>query len=126
MANSEKDKNSLTARSAHILCAVSLLFFIVYTAPHRVHHFFDQARAASHEDSGDHHNTGQPNKSRAESDCVFQVSANRCAVNATAQVQPLPLARLVQDLFVFYDTNRPQQYHAATFQIRAPPKGCLI
>jgi len=121
MPNRLKDKNSLTARSAYALGATALLFFIVYTAPHRVHHFFDQVQSASHEDSGDHHKNEQPNKSRAESDCVFQVSANRCALSTTAQVQPLPLTRLVQDLFVFYDNNRPQQYHTATFQIRAPP-----
>jgi len=123
MLNPLKDKNSLTSRSAYALCAATLLFFLIYTAPHRVHHFFDQVQSANHEGSGDQNNNEQPNKSGAESDCVFQVSANRCALSTTAPFQPLALlTRLVEDIFVCYDTNRPQQYLTAAFQIRAPPK----
>jgi hypothetical protein len=117
-----KDKNSFTARSAYSLGAATLLFFILYTAPHRVHHFFERIQSASHEDSGDHHNSEQPNKSRAESDCVFQVSANRCALSTTAPFQPLALTRLVQELFFSNDSQRPISFSTATFHIRAPPK----
>jgi hypothetical protein len=121
MSNRLTDKNSLTARSAYALCAAMLLFFILYTAPHRVHHFFDQIQTAGHEDSGDHHNSEQPNKSRAESDCVFQVSANRCVLSTTAPFQPLAPTRLVQDLFISHDSHRPISFSTAAFHIRAPP-----
>jgi hypothetical protein len=122
MAIRLKDKNSLTARSAYVLCAATLLFFILYTAPHRVHHFFDQVQSASHDRSDEHHKREQPNKSGAEPDCVFQLSASRCALSAAAQFQALALHRLVENIFVYYNTNRPQQYLTAAFQIRAPPK----
>jgi hypothetical protein len=121
MPNRLKDKNSLTARSAYALCAVSLLFFIVYTAPHRVHHFFDQVQSANHDRSDEHHKREQPNKSGAETDCVFQLSANRCALSTTAPFQALALTRLVQDLFISHDSHRPISFSTAAFHIRAPP-----
>ena len=121
MPNSGKDKNNLTARSAYALCAASLLFFIVYTAPHRVHHFFDRIQTASHEDSGDRHKNEQPNKSTAEPDCVFQLSASRCALRVTAPFQALALTRLVQELFFSNDSQHQISFFAAAFHIRAPP-----
>ena len=114
---------SRLSRGAYALLAASFLFFILYSAPHRVHHFFDQAQEVSQHDTGVHHgNTDHQNELPADPDCVFQASANRCAFGVTAQFQPLTLILLVQDLLIFYDTTRPQQFLTAAFHIRAPPK----
>ena len=123
MTDLSDHKLSRLSRGAYALLAASFLFFILYSAPHRVHHFFDQAQAASQRDAGDRHgNTDRQNKSPADSDCVFQSSANRCAFGVTAQFQPLTLTLLVHDLLIFHDTTRPQQFLTAAFHIRAPPK----
>ena len=116
-------KLSRLSRGAYALLTASFLFFILYSAPHRVHHFFDQAQEVSQRDTGDHHdNTDHQNKAPSDSDCVFQVSANRCAFGVTAQFQPLTLTKLVHDLMIFHDTTRAQQFLTAAFHIRAPPK----
>ena len=123
MTNLSNHKLSRLSRGAYALLAASFLFFILYSAPHRVHHFFDQAQEVSQHDTGDRHgNTDHQNKSPTDSDCVFQASANRCAFGVTAQFQPLTLTQLVQDLLIFHDTTRPPQFLTAAFHIRAPPK----
>ena len=110
-------------RGTYAFLAASFLFFILYSAPHRVHHFFERTEPVSHASADDHHrDSKQPNQVPKNTDCIFQASANRCAFGATAQFQPLTLILLVQDLLIFYDTARPQQFLTAAFHIRAPPK----
>ena len=113
---------SPTIRGAYALCAASFLFFLLYSAPHRVHHLLDRVDPVSQVDSGDHHGkTDQQNQLPDNSDCVFQASVNRCAFGVTAQFQLQPEALLFESLLVFHDIIRPQQHLAAAFQIRAPP-----
>jgi hypothetical protein len=88
-----------------------------------VHHLFDQVQPASHATSGDHHDkTDQENKAPNASDCVFQVSANRCTLGVTVQSQPLAQNLLVQELIAFHESISQQQFLTSAFQIRAPPK----
>jgi hypothetical protein len=114
---------SRIVRGLYTICAASFLFFLSYSAPHRVHHFFDEVQPASHAGADDHHDkTDQQNKAPSASDCVFQASANRCAFWLTAQTQPLSQILLVQGTVVFHDTTNQHQFLASAFHIRAPPK----
>jgi hypothetical protein len=123
MLNARAHRRSLIIRSAYALCATSFLFFLIYTAPHRVHHVFDQFEAADRHGARDHHGKSERrDPSSSDSNCVFQVSANRCAVGLTPLIQPLALTRFVQRLFVSQDKTNPRQFLSAAFQIRAPPK----
>lgn len=113
---------SRSSRGARALLATSFLFFLAYSAPHRVHHFFDQAQSAGQHDSADHHNpTDHQNQSPNGSDCVFQISANRCAFGLTVQPHALASILFVQGLVAFQDFHRQQRFVAAAFLIRAPP-----
>jgi hypothetical protein len=110
-------------RITELFCAAAFLFFLVYSAPHRVHHFFEKIPAASQEHADDHHNNpDHQNKSPTESDCVFQVSASRCVIGLTPLIQPLTTALPVHDVVDFPDTVIPQISLTSVFQIRAPPK----
>ena len=123
MTYKRSQPRSQTIRGLYTLWAASFLFFLFYSAPHRVHHFFDQVRPASHATSGDHHDkTDQQNKAPNASDCVFQASANRCAFGLTAQTQPLGQTLLFQGIVDFRDITNQSQYLASVFHIRAPPK----
>jgi hypothetical protein len=123
MTYKRSQPRSRIIRGLYIFWAASFLFFLFYSAPHRVHHFFDQVQPASRAASGDHHDkTDQQNKAPNASDCVFQASANRCAVGLTAQTQPPAKTRLVQVIFVFHDATNQHQFLASAFHIRAPPK----
>jgi hypothetical protein len=104
------------------LYAAAFVFFLIYSAPHRVHHFFDQAKLANHDRSEEHHSgSNHSDKSTKEPDCVFQASANRCVFGSMVQVQALTLNLVVYDLLVFQDSADPQEFLNGVFHIRAPP-----
>src|SRR5262245_21625693 len=110
-------------RGASALCAAAFLLFLIYSAPHRVHHVFEQIEAASHEDAHDHHGgSKRQNSSPNHSDCAFQASANRCTIGLTALVHLSTPTWLVQRLFAFQEKSDFKQLLAAAFPIRAPPR----
>jgi|ERR1041384_3869726 hypothetical protein len=112
----------LITRCTSALWAASFLMFLVYSAPHQVHHSFEQLPKAHHHD-GDHEHPkhGTNHGSSAEAKCVFQLSASRCHVGLAWQLasvslwlstEPFPLLDLIDN----YSTH-----FAAAVQIRAPP-----
>jgi hypothetical protein len=108
-------------RAARALSAAAFLFFLLYSTPHRVHHFFEQTQAASHQDGHDHGDRDRRKTPLNESTCVFQASINRCAIGPTAQIQPLTLTQSIQGLVVSKETPPLRQFLSGAFQIRAPP-----
>ena len=108
---------------ARFAVAAAFLFFVLYSAPHRVHHFFEQGQTASHDDADGHHgpSNGQ-NRLPNDSDCVFQASASRCSVGLTAEIQLPTLTLVAQGNFLLPNSSRQQQFLPGVFQIRAPPK----
>jgi hypothetical protein len=108
--------------NAAAVCAAAFVSFLVYSAPHRVHHFFDQAIRASHNHSDAHHNKSNHHENPTKDpDCAFQVSANRCVFGQIAQTPLLTLAPIVHNLFVFHGNDNQQGFLASIFHIRAPP-----
>jgi hypothetical protein len=123
MRNALHKSPELLSRSLSGLCAASFLFFLLYTAPHRVHHFFDQVQTVIHHDSDhDHQTSDHQDKSTADSDCPFQASVNRCAIGLGTQSEPATLARFVQSPIFFHETASQAQFLPGSFQIRSPPK----
>jgi hypothetical protein len=123
MTHKRSQQKPRIVRGLYTLWAGSFLFFLFYSAPHRVHHFFDQVRPASHAVSGDHHDeTDQRDKVPSASDCVFQAAANRCAFGLTAHSLALTQTLFVQELIAFHESIGQQQFLTSAFQIRAPPK----
>src|SRR5262245_16034443 len=114
---------SRATRAAYAFCAASFLFFLVYSAPHRVHHIFEQLEATSQQSGHDHHDGSNPNKTSSNnSDCAFQTTASRCAVGLTAWVHLLTPTPVVEPLFSSQEKTHPQQLLSAAFLIRAPPR----
>jgi hypothetical protein len=122
MTATANHSSSWLIRGAHALCAASFLFFLLYSTPHRVHHFFEQLEAPNHGAASDHHGKSERrDPPSSDSNCVFQVSANRCAIGLTLSIQPLMPLGLVQRLFIFQKKTPLRQFLSAPFQIRAPP-----
>ena len=113
---------SITRRCASGFLAASLLFFLLYSAPHQVHHFFESATNKHHR-GADHHdsNSGQDSRSSAGSDCVFQLSASRCHLGFAWHITPASLPVLVRSLTVFPAADNHRNFRPAAFHIRAPP-----
>jgi hypothetical protein len=104
-------------RRGAALWAAAFLFFLLYSSPHRVHHFFEQVQPQSHEHSHDHRDA-----SSNDSDCVFQSAASRCSVGLTAQIEPLTLTLIVHSPVFFHESSSQDQFLTGSFQIRAPPQ----
>ena len=123
MTYKRSQPRSRITRGLYSFWVASFLFFLFYSAPHRVHHFFDQVRPASHALSRDQHDeTDRGDNVPNGSDCVFQAAANRCAFGLTGETLALAQTLLVQGIVVFHDTTNQSQYLASVFHIRAPPK----
>lgn len=97
-------KHSVMARSAvALLNTLALLFFLAASAPHRVHHFFDEHRAqqqAHHSASHDHaepHHRGDPDAPRpapaTSADCAVLTITQHCQ-GMTANAPLITLADL--------------------------------
>ena len=109
-------------RGLGALCTATFLFFLIYTAPHRVHHFFDQAGPLSHARAGEHsRDADRPSPARDDTDCVFQASASRCAASITAEPPTLPSVKRYLSFAVPVDHRFSHRFVAAPFQSRAPP-----
>jgi len=122
MRNAFNNRSKRLSRSLSGLCAATFVFFLVYTAPHRVHHFFDRAQTAKHHHSGhDHEGSDRQDKSAADTNCIFQAAANRCAYGLSVPGEPATFALFVQSLISFPQTASPEQFLTRSFQIRAPP-----
>lgn len=105
-----------------LLCAASLLFFLVYTAPHRVHHLFEDVIPVSHAHDGDHHgDSDRPGDPPAGAECVFQLSASRYAEGIIAPIQPLTTLWFQPRVLVVAARQYSLQSLALAFESRAPP-----
>lgn len=113
---------SRISKFAASLWAASFLFFLLYSAPHQVHHVFEQSPQAHHHDGDHHHPTSnRHHRSSTDSHCVFQISASRCHLGLTANVVPSVLPILIGLLTDFHSTGGASTNLIATFHIRAPP-----
>jgi hypothetical protein len=108
-------------RSFYLAVSALFLFFLIYSAPHQVHHVFDQVRQSDRYSEDHHSNTDRRGPAKQDSTCVFQSVASRCHASATAVAQPTAVSVLVQNLAGFSEAAGHQRFIPGTFQIRAPP-----
>jgi len=110
-------------RAADLLYSGAFLFFLLYSAPHRVHHFFDSYQQASHSrDADDHRSHDRSNPVANNSNCVFQAAANSCQLLLAAPVQFFSPSVILANLAVSADSAIRQRFLFSPFQVRAPPK----
>jgi hypothetical protein len=109
-------------RSPYFICASVFLFFLVYSAPHRVHHFFDQFPQTH--DHGDHDHSqdnDRDNRSDGDSKCVFQTSASRCQLSLAASIVPASSPIVLAEVSILSIARAASSFFPKKFQIRAPP-----
>ena len=113
---------AIGTHTLRLLCAASLLFFLFYTAPHRVHHSFEQLASGTHRHADTpKRDPDQPNQSPVASDCVFQTAAGRCTFGGSAALPSLASAFSLQERIFFATASRPHRLLDKSFEIRAPP-----
>jgi hypothetical protein len=122
MKDIHRRRISLITRSVSVFCAASFLFFLLYSAPHRVHHFFDQVQPADHHSDDHRGKSDHHQKPAGDSDCVFQASASHCAIGLTAQIAAFTGTPFVQNLVLFLENPSRDLVLTGSFQIRAPPQ----
>jgi hypothetical protein len=113
---------AILQRAAAALWSASFLFFLIYSAPHQVHHFFEQSAKAHHHDANhEHSSSNRDSHSSADSNCVFQVSASRCHLGLAWQLTLASLPILVRSVTIFHAIDNDTTFLPDAFQIRAPP-----
>jgi len=122
---------SLDSRG-QIRCAVAaaFLFFVLYTAPHRVHHFFEQGRfapaphdhhAATAEAGGSHkHDHDAPQSQPA--DCAAQLAAQNTHFASPPLIE-LPFSTSARACADLLTVARSESFNPSPFSQRAPPLG---
>ncbi len=115
-------KSGIT-RAAYLLYSGVFLFFLFYSTPHRIHHFFDSYRQAQRSTKADDHRGNKPhNPAPKGSNCVFQAAANGCLLILTTLVQIFSPSNAFANPPSFSDSNIPQESLFHPFHIRAPPQ----
>jgi hypothetical protein len=121
-------KTTILTRTICFGSALALLFFLIASAPHRVHHFFEQiplpedlnlAHADNHH-SGEHDHDQKPKPSSQQNDCVLLSVAQHSQVSA---VQSFDIA--IVDTIIAH-RQEPKLVTASVFNFspcsqRAPP-----
>lgn len=123
---------SLTKRGLCLNAAISLLFFLVFSAPHRVHHFFEQTSAPTADRiiyaDAHHHSDGNDRDPHDKSQPVSKQSD--CIVLSVSQAAHLSLVALFsfpifEGATVRCDNHRATAIasrHLSPASPRAPPQ----
>jgi hypothetical protein len=110
-------------RLAALAAAALFLFFLIYSPPHQVHHFFDQHKAPHSGSTADHGRPGDHHKSDSQdTTCVFQTVAKTCHANLGSAIQTFSLPLFIEKLFSPFKASIFSSSLPGAFQIRAPPK----
>ena len=125
------NKIAALTKALHFASALALLFFLIASAPHRVHHFFERqalpedlhdAQAASHDHDGEqrHDHEQKPAPASQASDCVVLSVAQH---SHAAAVQQFEIALIS---YLSHQRQEPQLVAASVFNFspcsqRAPP-----
>jgi hypothetical protein len=117
---------SKITRVMYVGVTAAFCFFLTASAPHRVHHFFDEfpeIHQEAHPDDGHDHNHDSERNSRpnGESNCVLQASASRCQLSLAAPTAPAPSPTVVATIFILTIAQTALDSFPKAFQIRAPP-----
>jgi hypothetical protein len=101
--------------------ASALLFFLAYSAPHRVHHSFAQPAESHEHDSNPREHSDRPDPPVNEPPCVFQSVAAGCHLRFIAQVTFRSLQIFTEPTTVRRYSIPPHHLVITAFAIRAPP-----
>jgi hypothetical protein len=123
-----RGKIAPSIRGLHLHVAASFFFFLVVSAPHRVHHFFEQgpfaprSGAAHSHDAGDEgHDHQRAPQGTGEVDCTVQSLAQN-AHAAAAPLIALPFERSVHARIDHPAFKRAASFNPSPFSQRAPPR----
>jgi hypothetical protein len=116
---------------AATLYAAALVFFLLYTAPHRVHHFFEQ-RPMAPDEQHDHARSSDPGAAHEHdhegkspyprrSDCVAQMAA-QSAHFASPPLIEFPFSTFACARAELLEAGWAASFNPSPFSQRAPPR----
>ena len=110
-------------RFAYLATSALFLVFLIYSAPHQVHHFFDQHKASQHGLTVDQYPQGEHHQSNSQdTSCVFQTVAKSCHANLTSPIHAFSVPLFTKKLSSPFKARISSPFLPGAFQIRAPPK----
>jgi hypothetical protein len=115
---------------ACVAVAAAFLFFVLYSAPHRVHHFFEQRPVAAAQDNnqawhGDpsaangHDHEREPPQPKP-TDCAAQLAAQNTHLAALPLIE-FPFAKFTSTAVEPHAVARASSFNPSPYSQRAPP-----
>ncbi len=110
-------------RLASLATSALFVFFLIYSTPHQVHHFFDQHKAPDSGSTVDRDPQGERHKPNSQdTTCVFQIVAKSCHLSATSFIDIFSVPVSTKNLSSLSNAHIPSYLLSDPFQIRAPPE----
>ena len=125
--NKWRQKTLAFSRGSALALASFFLFFLSFSQPHRVHHFFeghDYSHDKTRDNSASHDHGGRVPAKPVRNDCVVQSIAQNCQAG---QVELIELPFVESHLELFHPQASPWVESLASFFFlqRAPPEYSL-
>jgi hypothetical protein len=113
-----------------VAVAAAFLFFVLYSAPHRVHHFFEQRPVAAAQDNNQawhsdpsaangHDHEREPPQPKP-TDCTAQLAAQNTHFAAPSPIA-FPFAEIIRAQSEIGAVTRAATFNPSPFAQRAPP-----
>jgi hypothetical protein len=110
-------------RLASLATSALFLFFLIYSTPHQVHHFFDQHKASHSNSRADQDPQGERHKPNSQdTTCVFQIVAKSCHLSAISFIDIFSAPVSTKNLSSLCKARIASYLLSDAFQIRAPPE----
>jgi hypothetical protein len=109
-------------RFAYLATSAFFLFFLIYSTPHRVHHFFDEHKAQRGSTAEQYPEGPNHTPKSTDTSCVFHLASKSCHISLTSAIHIASVPILIENLSSIFHTRIVSSFLPKAFQIRAPPE----
>jgi hypothetical protein len=108
-------------RFAYLATSAFFLFFLIYSTPHRVHHFFDEHKAHQTSTVDQDPQSERDRTNTPDTPCVIQTAAKTCQASLPSIIGVVSIPSVIKKVLFPFTTRIPSYLFPSAFQIRAPP-----
>ena len=108
-------------RFAYLATSALFLFFLIYSTPHRVHHFFDEHKAHRTSTIDQDPQSERDTTNTPDTPCVIQTAAKTCQAGLPSIIGVASIPSFIKKVLFPFTTRISSYFLPSAFQIRAPP-----
>lgn len=123
MGKKESKRSMKLRQFAYLVTSAFFLSFLIFSTPHRVHHFFDEHKLPDRFTTGNNDRQGNHHRTNSEeTTCVFQTVAKTCHVSVSSAVHVFSVPVFIKTVLLPSDARVPSRFLLNALKIRAPPE----